>query len=287
MKILVVYNPVSGKKKNIQQSLKKALVAIDYDWLETNTAGDYLDGVVGSIYQRVIVVGGDGTVHQVANWIIKNNYDLVLGIIPQGSANLLATCFKIPHFLGPALKIALGANYQTIDVGLVNKEKYFLIAAGLGYDAWVIKNTKRAWKRLFGFWAYTVALFQGLFKLKEANFSLTIDGIRHQYHAKTVFIMNFGKFLGFNFGPDISYTDGYLSLAIVRPVKLIDYWIMLGRLIGRQYFWQKRLEYFKFKRLQINYNKKVLAQLDGEDLLLGSPVEIEVVDKKIKIAGKL
>lgn len=286
MRIIVVYNPVAGKKKRIEQSVKRVLVDVDYDWLETTKTGDYLEEVDGSKYERVIVVGGDGTVHQVANWILKNNYDLILGMIPSGSANLLANCFKIPGNIGMAIKLALNGEYQTIDVGLVNKEKYFIIAAGLGYDAWVIKNTKRAWKRLFGFSAYTIAMLQGLFSLKEENFSLTVDGARHQYHAKTLFIMNFGKFLGFDFGPDISYSDGYLSLAVVRPVRFGDYFQMFGRLIGKKFHWEKRLEYFKFKRLQINCDKKVLMQIDGESVDLGNPLEIEVVEKKLKIVSR-
>ncbi|MFA6533757.1 MAG: diacylglycerol kinase family protein [Patescibacteria group bacterium] len=283
MKVLVIYNPVAGKKKEIEKSVKQILADVDYNWLETNKAGDYLDGVDGGQYERVIAVGGDGTVYQVANWILKNNYNLILGIVPRGSANLLANCFKIPGNLGTAISLALSGQPQTIDVGLINKKTYFLIAAGLGYDAWVIKNTERAWKRLFGFWAYTIAMLQGLLSLRENNFSLTIDGVRHQAHAKTIFIMNFGRFLGFDFGPDISYDDGYLSLAVVRPVHFGDYFQMFGRLVGKKFYWQKRLEYYKFKRLQINYDRKVLAQVDGETVDLGSPAEIEVVEKKLKV----
>jgi YegS/Rv2252/BmrU family lipid kinase len=286
MKTLIIYNPVAGKKKKVAKSVKKVLADVDYDWLETNPAGDYLEGVDGTKYERVIVIGGDGTVHQVANWILNNNYHSVLGIIPVGSANLLANCFKIPGNAGVAAQLALSGNYQNIDVGLINKEKYFLIAAGLGYDAWVIKNTERAWKRLFGFWAYTIALWQGFLKIKEENFSLTIDGERHQYHAKTIFIMNFGKFLGFDLGPDISYDDGFLSVAVVRPVKVVDYWMMLGRLIGRKFHWEKRLEYYKFKRLQINYDEKILVQVDGEDFKTRSPLEVEVLEKRLKVVGK-
>ncbi|MBI5621756.1 hypothetical protein HY933_02750, partial [Candidatus Falkowbacteria bacterium] len=280
MKILVIYNPVAGKKFAIEKSVKAALIDVDYDWLETNKSGTYLDTVDGGQYSRVIVIGGDGTVHTVANWILQNNYDLVLGVVPRGSANLLANCFRIPGNIGTAVALAVSGNYQTIDVGLINKQKYFLIAAGLGYDAWVIKNTRRAWKRLFGFWAYTLAMLQGLLHLRETNFFLTIDGQRHQYHAKTLFIMNFGKFLGFDLGPDISYSDGYLSVAVVRPVRWFDYGRMFGRLIGRKFYWQRRLEYFKFKRLQVNYDdRSALLQLDGEAEQLASPLEIEVIEK--------
>ncbi len=286
MKILVIYNPVAGKKTKAESLVRKVLADIDYDWVETNKEDTYLEGIDGSGYGRVIVIGGDGTVHQVANWILANQYDMVLGIIPQGSANLLANCFHIPGNIGIATKMALSGKYQTIDVGLINKQKYFLIAAGLGYDAWVIKNTKRAWKRLFGFWAYTIAMFHGIFNMRETNFSITVDGERHQYHAKTLFIMNFGKFLGFDFGPDISYSDGYLSLAVVRPVGIFDYLRIFGKVIGRKYYWKKRLEYFKFKKLQVNCNKKTLLQLDGEEWNGGEPLEIEIVEKALKIVSK-
>jgi len=286
MKILVIHNSVAGKKRKVVRTARRILQNFDYDWVETNKNGDYLEKIDGKIYNRVVVFGGDGTVHQTVNWILKNNYDLVLGVVPVGSANLLAKSFKIPSNVGLALDLALTGETETIDVGLINKEKYFIIAAGLGYDAWVIKNTKRAWKRLFGFFAYTISAWHGLFHLRETNFSFTIDGQRVQHHAKTVFIMNFGKFLGFGLGPDFSYNDGCFSLAVVRTVKPIDYVRMLGRLIGRKFNWEKRLDYYKFKRLQINYDKNILLQVDGEGWQAGSPIEIEVAKQKLKVVTR-
>jgi len=285
-KILIIYNPAAGKKKKIKKSAEKLLADLDYDWLETSKKIDCLAGVDGNKYDRVVVIGGDGTIHQVANWILKNNYNLILGVVPFGSANLLAGVTKIPKNLGLALRLALLGKHQETDVGLVNKREYFLLAGGLGYDAWVISNTRRVWKRLFGFWSYTIAMLHGLFNLREYNFSLTIDGQREQRHAKTIFIMNFGKFFGLNFGPAVAPDDGYLNIAVVRPVGLFDYFKIFGRLIGRKYYWKKHLEYFRFKKLQINFNKKIPFQLDGEEMEPKRPIEIEVAARALKIVSR-
>ena len=281
MKILIVYNPVAGKKNNFEKKLQKMLGDIDYDW--TSILEDYENVIKSKQYNRIIGVGGDGTVYRLANVILKNNLDTALGIIPTGSANLLARSFNIPKNIGLALHLALHGEPKKIDVGRINHEYYFTAAAGIGYDAYAVQNTKTTWKKIFGLWAYTVALAEGLVHFRETNFSLNIDGVRRSVHAKTIFLMNVGNFLGLEFGPNIKANDGKLNMAIVRPVQFGDYFKIFGRLLGKKFHWEKRLEYHAFSKLQINYDKRHPVQVDGEYLDIGSPIEVEVLREKLNI----
>lgn len=286
MSILIVFNPVAGiRRRAIKQRLQRALGELAYEWVETNAQGTYLADYQPNNYERVIVIGGDGTVHEVAQWILTAGATTPIGIVPAGSGNLLAGTLKLPRSTGLAVHVALTGKAQPMDVGQINHDRYFLIAAGLGYDAWAIAHAKRSWKRLFGFGAYTLALLQGLLHLREENFTLVVDGARHQYHAKSIFIMNIGKFWGLPLAPDTSPHDGQGTVAVVRPVKWHDYGLMLGRILGRQWHWERRLEYHQFKKLKIEYSHRVPCQVDGEVWPVRSPLEIDIVPDKIFIVA--
>ncbi|MEK7139497.1 MAG: diacylglycerol kinase family protein [Patescibacteria group bacterium] len=285
MTTLIIFNPVAGvRRRAIKQRLQRALGDLKYEWVDTNAQGTYLEPYQPADYERVVVIGGDGTVHEVAQWILAAGATTTIGIVSAGSGNLLARTLKLPRSTGLALHVALTGTAQAMDVGLINHGRYFLVAAGLGYDAWVIARAKRSWKRLFGFGAYTLALLQGLLHLREENFTLVVDGVRRQYHAKSIFIMNVGTFWGLPLAPDTSAYDGQGTVAVVRPVRWHDYVLMLGRIIGRQWHWEKRLEYHAFKKLKIEYNHRVPFQADGEAVTVKSPLEIDILPSKIFIS---
>jgi len=285
MKILIIFNPAAGAKKFktravIEKVLKEQ--GVDFDLIETKKDINYFPNSLTG-YDRMVAIGGDGTVNAVANWLLKNNFFTPLAIVPTGSANLLAHCLGIPRNAGLALKLAVNGRVKEIDVGVVNHEKYFLVAMGLGYDARVIAETRRSWKKLIGKRAYFFGLLRGLIFWREDNFQLTVDGERIQRHAKTIFVMNFGRFFGFDFGPEIKFNDGRIDLAVVRPVKFRDIFKIFAHLFQKKYYWERRLEYFKGKKIQINFNQKMPVQIDGEAIKLGSPIEIDVGEKKLKV----
>lgn len=283
MKLLVIHNPVSGSYKNVVNVVKKMTTDHQVLWLTTDKDNKYWSEINTWDFERIIVVGGDGTVHQVANYLLKNNIDIPVGIVPAGSANLLAAGFGLAKDVRKSMVTILTGQIKKIDVGLVNKEIYFLVAGGLGYDAQVISQTSRVAKRLFGFGAYSLAVLKNLFNISETNFSLNVDGLEHQHHAKTVFFMNIGQLLGRPLGPDVSPTDGVFTLAIVRPVKLKDYWRLFFKLITQKLSAEDRLNYYTFRRLKISCNEKVLLQLDGEIYNLQQPLEIEVVASRLSL----
>lgn len=280
-KLLVIYNPQAGMYKKTAELIKKELAGHghDYDWVETTADGRYLDRFNGEKYQRVIVAGGDGTVHHVVNWLLKNNHDVPLAVVPLGSANLLAQAFNLPKNIAAAVKLALIGRGRRVDVGLVNKKIFFLVAGGLGYDAMVIAQTTRAAKRFVGIWAYVA----GLRHISEANFTLTVDGRQVSHHAKTLFMMNIGTLLGFPLGPDVSPTDGQFTIAVVRPVSAADYLRLIRRLLTGRLRSERRLAYYQFKRLHISCSATVPLQLDGEEYPSTGQLEVAVVPQRLSL----
>ncbi|MCA1842972.1 MAG: diacylglycerol kinase family lipid kinase, partial [Actinobacteria bacterium] len=87
--------------------------------------------------ELILVWGGDGMVQRCIDTIAGS--DVAIGIIPAGTANLLAKNLGIPHDLATALEIALGGQSRRLDVGLVNGE-HFAVMAGAGFDARMIED---------------------------------------------------------------------------------------------------------------------------------------------------
>src|SRR5262249_28875008 len=85
----------------------------------------------------ILVWGGDGMVQRVIDAVGDSR--VALGIIPAGTANLFATNFGIPKDLDKAVHTALHGVKHALDVGVVNGER-FAVMAGAGFDAVMIKD---------------------------------------------------------------------------------------------------------------------------------------------------
>ncbi|MBD3359108.1 MAG: diacylglycerol kinase family lipid kinase, partial [Candidatus Buchananbacteria bacterium] len=90
MKILIIYNPLAGKKSKKDKSIKKFLKNYDFKISWHYTTDGSFTKLKPNEFDRIFVAGGDGTIKEIASWIIAHNSKTPLAIIPIGSANILA-----------------------------------------------------------------------------------------------------------------------------------------------------------------------------------------------------
>ncbi len=286
--ILVIYNPISGKtQSSVRKKIHNALARHGFSamFVETSAEGDY-SALAMNEYDLILVAGGDGTLNAVFSEIIVQKWRGKAGIIPTGSANLLAGALGVPKHIKHSVDFALTSYSSTkIDAFEINKKHYAFVALGIGYDAVVMALTRRELKRRFGFLAYWLGMIQGLVRFREANFSLNVDGKRINRHAKTLFIMNVGRFFNLELAPGLSPNDGRAELAIVRPVSLFDLLKLFFGLVSKRFFVEGRLEYMSCKRLKVSYKKNVPVQIDGEVVDLKSPLELVVISGALEVVG--
>ena len=150
-KILFIVNPISGvgKQRIVETLVPNCLdfSIFDFEIVYTEYAGHASliaknaseDGV-----DIVVVVGGDGSVNEVAKALVHS--ETVMGIVPCGSGNGLARCLKIPMRIENAIKVLNKQKIKTIDTATVNNEPFFNIA-GVGYDALIAGLFAREGKR--------------------------------------------------------------------------------------------------------------------------------------------
>jgi len=254
-----------------------------YDWLKTSpNSAEQLTAVDFSFYYRIIIIGGDGTIRDIANFLLKNQIDLPIAIIPAGSANILACNLGIPTNLTRAIKIACLGKEKIIDVALLNNQLYYLVSLSLGHGSKIIKETKRGLKVRFGFLSY-LWMFLKQSKKYKTVFKFTIDNKKYKISGNTMIIANALSFFRIKPLTPINFADGLLEVLIFKNATKTGLLItILSLLLGK-----KRYPFlFKVKGKKIivedNNRKREHAQIDGEPIKIDR-AEVEIIPHKLRI----
>lgn len=234
-------------------------------------------------YQRIICVGGDGTVKEVANWIIKANSKTPLAIIPKGTANIVAHALDIPSDIENSIDLAINGSSQAIDVGLVNDREYFLLAAGVGMDAMVIRNTSRPLKKIFGMLAYALSIIQSFLKLRSNKIFIKCEEFEGSVQAQSVVVTKVDTFLKIKLHPEARLNNGLVVVSIFKPLSIFDIITILRKVLRGDYSKDWRFQSFQTKQIYIlPFRKRTPIQIDGEFTLLPY-LDIRVVPQALNI----
>jgi diacylglycerol kinase (ATP) len=167
----------------------------------------------------VAVFGGDGTTMQAAAALVGT--DVVLGVIPGGTGNLLAGNLRIPASPARAAQALLTAAPHHFDLGCMERDggiHYFAVACGAGYDARVMAATMTQHKRRWGMAAYVATSLRLIGDIRSTLHHITVDGMQFEAHASMVLVANCGEVIPpfIRLRPGISPEDGLLDVIVVR-----------------------------------------------------------------------
>jgi len=288
MKILIIYNPLAGKKKPKDRQIRAICEAINLDYVWHDLSTGAFTAYNPNDFQRIFVAGGDGTVKEVAAWLIAQKCLTPIALIPIGSANILAAALAVPPDFSKAIKLGLTEQIYKIDAGLINNREYFLIAAGCGFDAKVIKNTPRKLKKAWGWLAYVFSLIYSFFSTQANKYFIKIDDKSYTVTAQSIFISNFAKFFNLNLNPISKINDGYLSINILKTLNIRELSVVAYRLLKGYYLKDWRYEFYQAKQIYVlPFNRKVPKQIDGDSIELAY-FDIKILPQALNIiANKL
>lgn len=173
-KMLLVMNPYAGMRKGSKHL--SDIIALfnraDYAVSAYMTAGI---GDAGKIIARqaadvdvVVVAGGDGTLNEAVNGILRSGAQTPLGYIPCGSTNDFANSLKIPTNVMQAAQAILDGSVSRYDVGLFD-DRYFTYVASFGAFTKTAYSTPQNVKNALGHAAYVLSSIQELSQLKPAH----------------------------------------------------------------------------------------------------------------------
>ena len=210
-----------------RQLARNGVDAIWYEVSKSKQAPKCVRQAIKGGAEVVLIWGGDGTVQRCIDASIGR--PVTLGILPAGTANLLATNLGIPQELDPALDVALHGRDRSLDVGTVNGE-HFAVMSGLGFDAEMIDAADGSAKRTLGRLAY-VRTGLGAMRADPVKVRIKVDGVRwFKGDATCVLVGNVGTATGgltvFNGAePD----DGVLDVGVVTAEGAAQWLRVLGR----------------------------------------------------------
>ncbi|TQO19704.1 diacylglycerol kinase family enzyme [Rhodoglobus vestalii] len=228
----VVYNPMkvdADKFKKIVNAAAKAANWASPIWFST-TEDDPGQGVTASAIRRgarvVLAAGGDGTVRAVAEALRGSG--VAMAVIPAGTGNLLARNLDLPTGnIRDSVDIAFNGQDRALDLGMVeivrdnddHEEHAFLVMAGLGLDAKMIKNTSTKLKKAVGWLAYVDGIARSIPELRPVRLHYSVDGAPNRsLSAHTVIIGNCGALPGgLLLMPEAKPDDGILDMAALVP----------------------------------------------------------------------
>jgi len=232
-------------------------------------------------YDLVIAAGGDGTINEVINGLAES--DVTLGIIPLGTANIFATQLDLPIELKDACRAIASGRTTRIDLGK-GAGRYFSCMAGIGFDAYVLKETAQAFKKKWGALAYVVVGFSKVLSYRFRRIIIKIDDQRVRRRGYYVMIAN-GKYYSGRkvLAEKAKLDDGFLDVCIFRHKNLWGLFLYLLGVRRRDALKHSHMKCFQARRISVLKSGRHPVHVDAE-FLCHTPVEFIVCPKALKVA---
>ena len=286
-KILLVYNPVSGRgvfKKKLDSVIEKfqrrnILTAI-YRTEKVDGGKIFLDCAKSFGVDGIISAGGDGTLHRVVNWIKKFKLDLPIGIFGTGTSNDFATHLEIFDIEKYVDAIATGKT-KSVDLGKVGEE-FFINVASAGVFTSIAHEVNSKQKNSLGKFAYYLRGIGELKNFKSVELKVTADGENFKLDAFLFLVLNSSAVASLKKISDIARIDDgkldFLALKKCSPRQLLN--LSKKILSGESVQSEENIFYLQAKNFEISSAEILTSDLDGE---IGEnlPLKIETVPHAI------
>jgi diacylglycerol kinase (ATP) len=301
MRAILIRNPISGNPRR-QHALNQALDEFSRaGWtLEVSQtehkghARQLAQAAAEQGHQRIIIAGGDGSIGQVADGIVRSGKNNVqMGVIPLGSGNVFAREMGLPFPRSSrdnatirAARIILDNHARHLDVGIANGNT-FLCWAGSGIDAIITEDveTNLAFdKRQSPLRTYSRALLKQLGQFQAQPMRVTVDGQEtFDGHFALIVASNIALYARYlRIAPTAYLNDGYLDLLMIDADFLPTFLLMTAKTALLPAAKDRRIIRRRFRQLLVESDQPVPYHLDG-DPLGSTPLNIGVLTRRIKV----
>lgn len=270
-KILMIVNPVSGKKR-MRPLLLEFLNRLEAEGNEVTVSitqrRKYATEVVckkAKDFDRILCCGGDGTLNEVVTGLMESGAETPIGYIPVGTTNDFASCIGIPTDPRKALDTFLRGNEHPLDVGKFN-DSFFSYVASFGAFSAASYNVSQSSKNALGHLAY---IFGGINDLKNVS-AIHAKCVTPEktYEDDFVFggVMNSTSIGGLvKLNKDlVDMNDGEFEVILVRMPKNIVDLNKIARSLAKSDFNNPLIRFFKASEVSFAFENEIPWSLDGE-----------------------
>ena len=288
-------NPTAGRgragkrQERILEIFAEADVAVELH--NSNSVGDLEQQVqdcAAGGETRIVVAGGDGSIHEAANGILTSGRDAALGVIPTGTGNDFAKACDIPLNWEHATqlladRIRSNSPARRIDAGRFN-DRFFANGAGIGFDAKVTRIA-RSIRIPLGDLVYLIAVFRAMIDgVSTPDLTIDADGFEWRGPMTLASISN-GAWVGgmFHIAPMADNADGRLELVMAKPMSRPRMLRVLPKLIDGQHLDSPEILHSSVTRLRARASDALPSQLDGEVQPLQTEFDIELLPQALSL----
>jgi diacylglycerol kinase (ATP) len=315
LRVQVIFNPAAGQASPTRVALDQAIAL----WREagwqvelgpTGWAGhatQLAQQAAAAGYDVVVAVGGDGTVNEVVNGLVGSQ--TALAVLPAGTVNIWAREMGLPIDLLQAARYTLEAQRRRIDVGLAQRlsakqakkfaaqrpeisppgdrpstdpaSRYFLLMAGIGFDAAVTAGVKAQEKKWLGAIAYVKQALQLAWNYRGRRIGLYVDGKRITGPVLMVVVGNSQLYGGVvKFTAHATVDDGQLDVCVIKGRRMWSAPLRLITIFSRSYGRDPRVQYLQAQQVEVRGRRQLPVQLDG-DYIGTTPMQFSIVPQSL------
>lgn len=300
----IIYNPMSSSG-NGRKIFHRTIAVLDkenieykvYETTGPKSAKMYAKDITSDEYSdKIVVIGGDGTLHEVFNGI-KDFSKATIGYIPSGSGGDFARDLGISTNPAKAIEAVIHTKeYKMVDVGnLTDAEcnRKFCVSAGIGFDAAVCHEALHSRLKVFlnklklGKLTYVLIAIKQILSTKKHGCTIILDDARkikfdHFYFAAAMIHRYEGG--GFMFCPDAKCDDGLFDLCVAGNLSKLKVLMTIPKALKGKHVSCKGISIYQAKKIQIISDEKLPIHGDGEYAGVEDELVITPCDKQVRIA---
>lgn len=285
-KCLLVVNPIAGgnDKTDLVNATREYADREGIDLIEFETTGEEDERKILSLFkehdpERILVAGGDGTIKMVAEAVEGDN--VIIGVLPAGSANGLSVDLNLPNDLEQTLKIAFHGNVMEMDMVCINGKKS-LHLSDIGVNAELIRNYEGSSIR--GKLGYALQAINTLTGLEPPfHAKIQANGKTIETEARMVVIANTQRYgTGVTINPVGKMDDGKFEIVILKSMDVF----LIGKIIAGNIPLdsEEDVEIISTEEALITTNFPVCFQIDGEYCGEEERLEVKILHRQMKVA---
>jgi diacylglycerol kinase (ATP) len=286
MKTLIILNPVSAKgramdiRKEIEFEFKK--LKIDYQIHISKNLQDMINTTKKNLkngFSNFIGVGGDGTIHYMAN--ILAGTDKNLGVIPTGSGNDIAVNLDLPSDIKSCCRIIKKGTIKRLDLGLINDKYYYLCIAGSGFDSQVNDLANNTRLPIKGPAKYSYSVYKTLITFKSKKFFIEYNNNHREIFGMMITASNMPSYGGgMKITPDADPEDGLFDICIIKRMSKLHFVKVFPRVYEGKHTGDSNVEIFRTNHFKLDSEYRFSVFADGE-YICKLPASFRVVPKRL------
>lgn len=302
-KWFAIVNPVAGRGRGltdwpvISKLLREQRIVPEYAFTEHKYhAIELAVEAVNAGYRKILVVGGDGTIHEVVNGVfiqqVVPTQEVLLSVIAVGTGNDWIRMFGIPRKYSQAIAAIVAGHSFLQDVARVTyhqatvpQTRYMANVAGIGFDAYVNGRYNRLKEEgRKGDWLYILSTLKAVLRYSSTGIRIWVDGteaVSDLVYSSTVAI---GRYNGGGMlqTPDAVADDGLLDMTVIRKMSRLGVLMKFRSLYNGHIYSLSEVSLVRGRKIRIESTPEVAVEVDGEALGC-SPFEFEVIDRAIRV----